>query len=653
MMLRSCVLAAGIALAAVPQQQAPVFKSGVDLVALDVTVVDKDGKPIEGLKPTDFVVTLNGKPGTVRQMDYLTYGGVPGTEITVAGREASNTAPAAATASRGGRVIVLLIDDLAAKVNEGKMLMIAAERILQTLDLGDMVGLTTTSGLGPAISPTRDRALVLTTLKSKEVLGRNEDVTEPYYVGVHEALEIARGFPRQTLGYVIGRECANIPSPACPDQVESSAKRLGRNVAHRSAMQLRAYAEVITALKAAPAPRVVIALSTGVAPGADDAWDRLGPVSRAAAESGVQFYALTEVADPIDLRDQAPPPQGSTVPPQYATRRGARQEENQLLTSGVQIVAHAAGGEAWRVVGQADRFFKRIISETSGIYRLGVETSASVATLRFIEARVSVKRSGVTVRAHRHAIVPNANAAPVPVDEALRTRIASGGVAFGVPIALATSFRRDPAGAGTVQIGVNVQMPANVAAPLVAMFAIVDQAGKVVNAGKQAVQSAPPGEDYQLAFPIGITPGSYRLRFAVADAAGNIGSVEQGVDARLPRLGAVSVSDLVTTWNDADGKRRFLALETVPAAATSVRAFLELYPEGGTPALEVRFFVLKAGESTSVLEETRTPLPDGTALAAAIDIPVGTLGSGSYTLRATVIEGGVETGTVTTSFRKQ
>jgi hypothetical protein len=167
------------------------------------------------------------------------------------------------------------------------------------------------------------------------------------------------------------------------------------------------------------------------------------------------------------------------------------------------------------------------------------------------------------------------------------------------------------------------------------------------------VPSAAAGEDYQLAFPIGVAPGAYRLRFAVADAAGNIGSVEQGVNARLARLGAVSVSDLVTTWAGADGSQRFLALETVPAAATSVRAFLELYPEGGSPSLEVRFAVLKAGESAPVLEETRTPLPEGNALAAGIDIPVGTLAAGSYMLRATVVEAGVATGTVTTSFRKQ
>ena len=88
------------------------------------------------------------------------------------------------------------------------------------------------------------------------------------------------------------------------------------------------------------------------------------------------------------------------------------------------------------------------------------------------------------------------------------------------------------------------------AAPLIAMFAILDQAGKMVTAGRQPVEAALAGEDYQLSFPIVLEPGAYRLRFAVADAAGNIGSVEQSVDARLPKLGAVTVSDLVTTWID-------------------------------------------------------------------------------------------------------
>jgi hypothetical protein len=163
------------------------------------------------------------------------------------------------------------------------------------------------------------------------------------------------------------------------------------------------------------------------------------------------------------------------------------------------------------------------------------------------------------------------------------------------------------------------------------------------------------GDDYQLAFPILLGPGAYRLRFAVADAFGNIGSVEHTVEARLPRLGSVSVSDLFTTWEEGDGKRRFLALERLPDIATELRAFIELYPTDAAapPAgLIVRLALLRAGESAPILEDEITPARDGAILTAVGEIPVDALTPGNYTIRVTVVEAGVVTGTVTTHVRK-
>ena len=41
-------------------QQPPRFQSGVEVVTVDVTVVDGDGRPILDLQPRDFVVEVDG-----------------------------------------------------------------------------------------------------------------------------------------------------------------------------------------------------------------------------------------------------------------------------------------------------------------------------------------------------------------------------------------------------------------------------------------------------------------------------------------------------------------------------------------------------------------------------------------------------------------
>ena len=42
--------------------QAPAFRSGIDLVHLDVSVLDRNRRPVRGLIPADFTILENGKP---------------------------------------------------------------------------------------------------------------------------------------------------------------------------------------------------------------------------------------------------------------------------------------------------------------------------------------------------------------------------------------------------------------------------------------------------------------------------------------------------------------------------------------------------------------------------------------------------------------
>jgi hypothetical protein len=45
-----------------PGAQVPPFRGGTDLVRLDVSVLDKDGMPIQGLTAADFSILEDGAP---------------------------------------------------------------------------------------------------------------------------------------------------------------------------------------------------------------------------------------------------------------------------------------------------------------------------------------------------------------------------------------------------------------------------------------------------------------------------------------------------------------------------------------------------------------------------------------------------------------
>jgi VWFA-related protein len=658
---RTCLLGAwlGTATAVVagqqpaPQPQQPLFRAGVDLVTIDVRAVDKDSKPVPGLTKSDFVVTLDGQVQPVVALDYQVFGGTRSVSQPTAPTDSASNPPAsAATASRGGRVLLLVVDDLSAQPLQMKSLLISAENMLATLDESDMVGIVTTSGLGPAMSPTRDRAAILAALRGKGLVGRADARPSQPYVTVNEAFDIARpGGDPDTLARVTGRECgggdplsrgrgAARPDETCPSRVVANAKMLASLAEQTTADQVAAYLHAVTAMRSAPVPRTVIALTGGVAvpQGRADTLDR---VSEAAADADVGFYGLVAIDD-MDLGIDT-----------SAARAKARRDEGTFMVGGMESLALTAGGEAHRVVGQADRFYNRIVTETSGLYRLGVEAPTGLKPDRYVSVKVSVKRPGVTVHANAHALQPSAEAAapatPAAVGDALKLRIEQGGAAFGVPIQLSTGVRRDTASA-RLQMLVNVDVPADTPGPLATMFAVMNRAGTIVFSGRTDVPVS-TNDDYRVFVPVPLDDGDYRLRVAVADAKGNIGSVDEPVAVHLQKVGPFMASDLLTTFVAADGVQHYLGLGTLPANATTVRASLELYADTLPPEVTVRVSVASS-DAAPLFDEVLTPAMSEGRLSTSADIPVASLPVGRDIVTATVSAGGHVVGAVSATVRK-
>src|SRR5688500_18396445 len=67
-----------------PPAQGPTFRTGVDVIAVDVAVVDAKGQPVENLLPPDFIVEIDGEPRRVVSADHVKI------DIEAARREAAD-----------------------------------------------------------------------------------------------------------------------------------------------------------------------------------------------------------------------------------------------------------------------------------------------------------------------------------------------------------------------------------------------------------------------------------------------------------------------------------------------------------------------------------------------------------------------------------
>ncbi len=139
--------AVSVASATLPAQQK--FTSTTSLLTLDVSVLDRDGNPVTGLAPEDFVVTLNKETQPVRTMVFLatqSHNTTATVRVPSSGSSSSPEAAADANNEPDPKLLVIMIDDKSIYPTDSKGLFVAAERFIDTIPARDWVGLTSTSG---------------------------------------------------------------------------------------------------------------------------------------------------------------------------------------------------------------------------------------------------------------------------------------------------------------------------------------------------------------------------------------------------------------------------------------------------------------------------------------------------------------------------
>jgi VWFA-related protein len=629
--------------------QQPTFRAVTTLVTFDVTVLSRDGKPVPGLTAEDFDIRLNNKPQPVRAVAFLEATAPPAAEpakppadLARAPVRATNTTP-----EPESRVFVVMVDDLSIQPGASKNIFVAAEKFLGKLSPSDVVGFTTSSGHEPVVNPTLDRAPVEKALKHAigELIELRFDALGDIFVGSHEALLIDEG-SKGVLTDVIARECGTTPGKSleqllqdpsvlgdCASRVDRLARQTAQLVRRRTDDQIRAFVAAIQAMRSVGGIKHLVIFTGGIGIGVNNV--DMVPVAKAAAAAGVQLSLLNEEPDEIDL----------SRPGQ--TR--AAHDDNLALLQGAETMTDMSGGQFYRVTGQADRYFDQVLVAASAVYRIGVELPPGTAPDAELTVTASVKRAGLTVFASRYAAAPGPSSSVSTADR-LQELITTGRRETAVPIEMGAVVRRAP-GSTQLEVDVNVSVPETIHGPLEGVFALVDSAGRT-QAGKWTAAAA-DGGPYRVTVPIRADRGRYVLRVAAADATGALGSAESPVEAALNVMGSFTTSDLLTSWTDAGGQRKLLALEALPRGVTTIHASIELYPSSPGPAPTVTFSIasLDASQPSSDSRAV-TSVADGDILKAEASIGIAALPPGAYALHAAVALDGRGLGQVVTTFIK-
>jgi VWFA-related protein len=637
LVVRVLVVAAVVPLAA----RQPTFRSGVDLVTVDATVLGRDGSPVDDLGPDDFRLEVDGHARRVVSAQYVSQAPRKYLPARLAATHFTSNESADT-----GRVIVVAVDEAHIRRLEGRQALRAAEAFIDTLDPSDHVGVIGLTRVG-ALALTRDRFALKRQLAT--LAGQTDPVFLQFNLGLSEALEIAEG-SRSRLADAVLRECgrslteyvnlaraaddAGGGRDACPEQVEQESRAIAQHAHTQARISLSGLAALVASLKDIPGPKTVVLLSEGMV--ADPRRIDLGKVAAEAQAARVSIYAL-HLEVPVFEAAQ------DRISPTLA-------RDLQVKGDGLARVAGAARGAVFRLAGDDPRPFERIARELSGYYLLAFEPIETERDGRNHRIRVELARGGGELRARNGFTLPVASPSSPARDSRLVTLLRTLTVATELPVRVATYAFAEP-GSPRLRVVVSAEAPSTrdaqpdgLTAPRSGQAALTTLLGFVLIDARGVIAAAADREVVagRYAFSAMVAPGTYTLRAGAIDPLGRQGSVERPFTARITVAEGVSLSDLILAPPPA---RPGDALEPFidRISAARVMAYLEMHAnDRGHLPDAVRIVITRVdGDDalvTAAAEVTR-PANQGWAVARAL-VPTDSLLPGRYVARAEIVTSG-------------
>jgi VWFA-related protein len=407
--------ATGMWLAAAAQplgSQQPTFRSGTDLIAVDVQVVDGDGRPLTALRRDQFEVSIQGEARSVLSVDLLrmvrgnTWNGPVSGPVN-----GPSTPPVDPNADVPGRVFVLAVDVMSFRPPGLERLLKEARQFVNALEPEDIIAIYPFPFEG-VTTLTTDRSQVVLALE--RLVGTRERFIADggtYGLNPSDIVDLSTVSPAQPLDVLrqhrVTDICAASTDPeVCGRSVIAEARMLAQMEDGEVTQRLASFRALLTALSRSPHRKTVVLMSGGMVSsdrpgGRPDIGAELGTlVGHEAARANATIYALF-----ADTRRTAIGSAALGARPRTSDNRG---RDTALLSRPLERLVDPSGGAMFRIGQSAQRAFDRILAESSMYYVLGVEPRPEDRDGRPRELQVKIQNlpRGASVRARSWVIVP-------------------------------------------------------------------------------------------------------------------------------------------------------------------------------------------------------------------------------------------------------
>jgi VWFA-related protein len=379
-----------------PDQDAPQpFRVAVDVVAVDVQVIDRDGRPVPDLGPDKFSVTINGRRRRVVSAERIISEPIDGRSTTTSGGSGSVL----------GRVIVLAIDCISFDVTSSRDVIQAVRDFVRQLSPDDSVGLSAYPN-GPQLDPTTDHAAVIKALET--VVGQREPAEQRQFrVRPSEIIDVTRDLYRGSgpaLDAVVKRECGEPVDAVCQTRLITDVTGTALYYEGQATASLGMLRSLVRSMSGFSGRKTLVLVSGGMiasdTPGGRPDLSELGIlVGKEAATANTAIYTLYIESSFIDRFT------ASTRSADKSLTNWSR--DSSLLARWLEQFTGAAGGGLFSVqVGNAESALARIHTELASYYILGVEPADEDRDGRTHEISVKTSQPNVTIRGRRWVTVP-------------------------------------------------------------------------------------------------------------------------------------------------------------------------------------------------------------------------------------------------------